>query len=85
VDSVWALFKTSRADSQVNVRYSPVSRLTPGVFNFVLALGMGQTVCVASDAALASEPEFDLAGAMGALLSAGVFTGIHPDNTEPDH
>jgi len=31
VDSDWALFKTSRADSQVNVRCGPVTRVRGGV------------------------------------------------------
>mgnify|MGYP003626558973 CR=1 FL=1 len=96
VDRIWRLHQPGGGDERISLNDSAwllvlrpqstveILSLTPGVFNFVLTLDMGQPVRVACDAALACEPEFDLAGAMGALLSAGVFTGIRHEPTNPE-
>ena len=53
-----------------------VMRLGPGGFEFIDEIAAGRTLGVAVARAEAASPEFDLAGALGALLAVGAFTGF---------
>jgi hypothetical protein len=68
-----------REDDHVTLR-----RLEPADFAFRAALGAGATFEAAAGAALAEEPDFDLAAALRALLGKGLLTQFALAPTEGD-
>lgn len=59
-------------------------RLSPGGAVFAAGIAQGMPLAEAATSATDAAPDFDLGAALGALLSAGAFTGIAfgPTNTE---
>ena len=71
----WAL--VTRPDYAVGVQ-----ALDPAAGQFFAALIAGDTLVTAAEAALAADPGFDFAGALGLVLSSGAFCAASPSTGE---
>jgi uncharacterized protein (UPF0276 family) len=84
---------TSRQESAVVIRHAQevqVVSVRPGAALFIAALGRGVALGPAAESAVAADPDFDLADALGFLIRSGAITAIGAATTEgvqhePEH
>jgi hypothetical protein len=100
VDRIWQAHQGRAEPETLSLEAEPVwlevrrlgddvvfRRLDPPTFAFRQALAEGRALVAAAEAALERAPDFDLTGALGALLSEAVLTGyalLPPPTSETD-